>query len=32
VSDPELDKLVGDAPVIKRLVDELDGELFIEGT
>jgi DNA polymerase-3 subunit gamma/tau len=32
VSDPGLDKLVGDAPVIKRLVDELDGEIFSDGT
>ena len=32
VSDPELDKLVGDAPIIKRLIEELDGELFTEGS
>ena len=30
-SDPELEKLVGDAPTIKRLIEELDGELFDGG-
>jgi len=30
-SDPELEKLVGDAPTIRRLIEELDGELFDGG-
>ncbi len=29
-SDPALDALAGDAPVIKRLIEEFDGELFKE--
>jgi hypothetical protein len=31
-SDPALEALAGDAPVIKRLIEEFDGELFMEKT